>query len=256
LALLWLIFILRLQQARNKIRGRLEDRLAERERIALDLHDTFFQGVQGLLLRFNTAANLLPRGEPARDILEKALSQSDRVMLEGREIMIDLRAKSSSTGDLAGALVRAGTELAKDTPVDFRATVIGDPMPLHSIVFEEMYLIGQEALFNAFRHARPKVIEVELSYTANEVTLRIRDDGIGIESDVFKRGFRPGHMGLIGMRERATGIGGHVDVWTRPGAGTEINLRVPAASAYRQPTKRRWLEWLTTGTAHRSAPFK
>jgi signal transduction histidine kinase len=255
-SLIWLLFVLRLRQAREKIRSRLEDRLAERERIALDLHDTFFQGIQGLLLRFNTALNILPPSEPARAILADALQQSDRVMLEGRETMIDLRAKSSGTEEIADALVRVGEELVKDHPADFRVTVFGDPIPLHSIVFEEMRLIGQEALFNAFRHARPSVIEVELSYTAKEVVICIRDDGAGIDDETFKQGFRSGHMGLISMRERAAKIDGSLDIWTRLGAGTEINLRVPASAAYTRPKKRNWREWITALFAREAASAK
>jgi signal transduction histidine kinase len=87
--LLWLGYRIKLRQMTTQVRRRLYERLEERTRIARDLHDTFFQGIQGLLLRFNTGTALLKRDEPARAIFEEALEQSDRVMLEGRELMLD-----------------------------------------------------------------------------------------------------------------------------------------------------------------------
>jgi signal transduction histidine kinase/ligand-binding sensor domain-containing protein len=248
LALLWLAYRIRLRQITAHVRRRLYERLEERTRIARDLHDTFFQGIQGLLLRFNTGTALLQRDEPARAIFEEALEQSDRVMLEGRELMLDLRAGSSSTAELADALALAGNDMKKTYPGDFRVTVIGEPRPLHPIVFDEVHRLGREALSNAFRHAHAKSIEAELNYERNQFRVRIRDDGIGIAAEVLSPGFRAGHWGLPGMRERAEKIGGHVDIWSRPGAGTEIELRVPAAAAYVPKLKRSRFGWLRAVT--------
>jgi signal transduction histidine kinase/ligand-binding sensor domain-containing protein len=251
---LWLLFAFRMRQAHERIRSRLEDRLAERERIALDLHDTFFQGVQGLLLRFNTAANILSPREPARAILDETLKQSDKVMLEGREIMIDLRTRARPTQDIAAVLALMGESLAREFQVEFRVAVLGEPVALHSVVFDEARLIGQEMLFNAFRHAHARVIEADLNYTEEGFAMRIRDDGVGVDADVLKRGFRPGHLGLSSMRERAAKIGGQVEIWTRSGAGTEIELRVPASAAYGQPVRLRWYKRLTARLPGAGAP--
>ncbi len=210
----------------------MEERVNERTRIARNLHDTFFQSVQGLLLRFNTAAALLKKTEPARVILDEALENSDRVMLEGRELMLVLRGPSNKTTELADALALAGGDMNKMYPSSFQVAIIGDPRPLHPVVFEETHRFGREALSNAFRHAHAKTIEAELHYERNQLRIRIRDDGIGIDEEILKQGFRAGHWGLPGMRERAAKIGGHVDIWSRPGAGTEIELRVPAMAAY------------------------
>jgi signal transduction histidine kinase len=95
-------------------------------------------------------------------------------------------------------------------------------------------LIGREALANAFRHARADDIEAEVTYDANALHVRIRDDGQGISSGVLDAG-KPGHFGLVGMRERAKKLGAHLEVWSRPGAGTEVDLRVPASVAYQTP---------------------
>jgi hypothetical protein len=89
--LVLLAYQLRIRYVTGELRQRMYERLAERERIARDLHDTFFQGIQGLLLRFHTATSQLPKDDPTRRILEETLLQSDQVMLEGRELVLDLR---------------------------------------------------------------------------------------------------------------------------------------------------------------------
>jgi ligand-binding sensor domain-containing protein/signal transduction histidine kinase len=247
-------YVIRMRQLSRQLTIRMEERIDERTRLARDLHDTFFQSVQGLLLTFNTASALLKKDEPARVIIDEALVKSDRVMLEGRELVLDLRGPSNKTTELADALGLAGSDLNKTYPTGFQVAVIGDPRPLHPIVFEEMHRFGREALSNAFRHAHAKMIEAELHYERNQLRIRIRDDGVGIDEEILHRGFRAGHWGLPGMRERAAKIGGHVDIWSRPGAGTEIELRVPAMAAYASPSRRSLLGWFTATARTREDP--
>jgi signal transduction histidine kinase len=251
--MLWLGYRIRLRRMTAQVRRRLYERLEERTQIARNLHDTFFQGIQGLLLRFNTGTALLRRDEPARAIFEQALEQSDRVMLEGRELMLDLREGSGNAAGLAESLVVAGNELKGMYPTDFRVTVNGEPLPLHPVVFDEVHRLGREAITNAFRHSSAKNIEVELHYDRGQFKIRIRDDGTGIAADIMNPGFRAGHWGLPGMRERAKKLGGHLDIWSRPGAGTEIELRVPAAAAYVPKRRRRRLDWLRAVTSDSEA---
>jgi signal transduction histidine kinase len=147
----------------------------------------------------------------------------------------------------------AGNELKGLYPGDFRVTVNGEPLPLHPVVFDEVHRLGREAIANAFRHSHAKNIEAELHYERSQFRIRIRDDGIGIAAEIMNSGFRTGHWGLPGMRERATKLGGHLDIWSRPGAGTEIELRVPAAAAYVPRRKRRILSWLRAVTSDSEA---
>ena len=196
---------------------------------------------------------LLRRDEPARAIFEQALEQSDRVMLEGRELMLDLREGSVSATGLAEALALAGNELKGMYPGDFRVTVNGEPRPLHPVVFDEVHRLAREAITNAFRHSQARNIEAELHYERGQFRIRVRDDGIGIAAEIMKPGFRTGHWGLPGMRERATKLGGHLDIWSRPGAGTEIELRVPAAAAYVPQGKPRRTGWLREVTSDSEA---
>jgi signal transduction histidine kinase len=191
--LLWIVYRVRLHQITEQVRRRMYERLDERTRIARDLHDTFFQGIQGLFLRFNTGTALLKADEPARAIFEEALKQSDRVMLEGRELMLDLREGLGTTHSLADTLSIVSEDSRKHHPAEFAVAVVGDPRPLHPLVFEELHRFGREALANAFRHAHAKRIEVELHYERNQLRLRVRDDGVGIDPAVLSSGFRAGH---------------------------------------------------------------
>src|SRR5260370_40300533 len=109
----------------------------------------------------------------------------------------------------------------------------------------EILGIGGEAVRNAFSHSQARRIETEVAYSSNLVGLRIRDDGKGMAPDVRNRGERRGHWGLGGMRERAERVGGELEGGSEHGAGTEVDLRVPAASACQSSPLRNnvWLFW-------------
>jgi hypothetical protein len=116
-------------------------------------------------------------------------------------------------------------------------------------VMEEAYLVGREALLNAFRHAAAHEIEVQIIYDADKLRVRVRDDGVGLDERSLEAGSHPGHWGLQGMQERAQRVGARLDIWSRPGAGSEIELAVPAVLAYRElETQSHWrLFWQLRG---------
>jgi signal transduction histidine kinase/ligand-binding sensor domain-containing protein len=234
-AVLTVAYRVRVRQVAAQVRGRLEERLAERERIARDLHDTLLQGMQGLIWRFQAASDRIPPGEPARQLMEQSLDRADKLLEESRDKVKDLRPAASDAADLAQALAAEGEQFAELHSAKFAVSVQGAPRDLHPIVREEGFLIGREAMTNAFRHAAAATIEAEVTYGDGALHIRIRDDGRGIGEAVLEAGGRPGHFGLLGMRERAKKLGAHLEVWSKPGAGTEIDLRVPARVAYRQP---------------------
>jgi signal transduction histidine kinase len=117
--------------------------------------------------------------------------------------------------------------------------VEGTARDLNPVVRDEVYRIAAEALRNAVRHADAKRIEVEIRYDQEQFKLRIRDDGKGIDADVLGKEHAPGHWGLSGMRERAKLIGGSFEIWSKSGAGAEIELKIPATSAYVKPSASR-----------------
>jgi len=236
-AILTALYQARMRQVAAQVRGRLEARLAERERIARELHDTLLQGMQGLIWRFQAATDRIPGGEPARQLMESSLDRADQLLAEGRDKVKGLRRAAGDAPDLANALAADGEQFAVETSIEFRVTVQGNGRELHPIVREEGFLIGREALSNAFRHARASQIEVEVSYGRAALHVRIRDDGGGIDPAVLDAGGRAGHFGLVGMRERAKKLGARLEVWSKPGAGTEVDLCVPARVAYGRANK-------------------
>jgi signal transduction histidine kinase/ligand-binding sensor domain-containing protein len=231
--LLVLAYRLRMTQVTAQLRARMHERAAERERIARDLHDTFFQSIQGLLLRFHTAASRLQPDHPARHTFEEVLKQGDEVMAEGRDLLVHLHGTTSKPNDLPTTLADYGEAMQQEGMAGaFTVVANGSIRPLHPIIAEELSHIGREALGNAFRHAHAKSIEAELNYGSSDLRLRIRDDGVGIDPNVLKDGRRDGHLGLATMRERAGSIGAQFDIWSRAGLGTEIDVRIPARLAY------------------------
>jgi len=248
--LLGLLFALRLRQLTRQLQARLAEQLAERERIARELHDALLQSVGGLILRFQTATERIPQDDPTRQMLEEALKQSDEVLAEGRERLLELRIISAEANELPQALAAVGLELRQDHPADFCVVVNGDPRELHPLVREELYRIGREAIANCFQHANAERCETEINYDPSQLRIGIRDDGCGVEGTILEAGHRSGRWGLPGMYERARKIGAHLEVWSRPGAGTEVEVRVPASIAYRPDSnisRWQWLRRLATG---------
>jgi ligand-binding sensor domain-containing protein/signal transduction histidine kinase len=244
LAMLWALYQLRLRQAMHRVQHHMQGRLVERERIARELHDTLLQSVQGLILKFDAVAKQIPRDEPARLAMDEALDRADEVMGEGRERVRSLRAGASALSDLPAAFQRVADETAPGREATFKTIVEGSVRELNPMVLEESYSIGREALINALAHSGGLHVEVEIMYDPREFRLRIRDDGRGVDPRILENGGRPGHWGMQGMRERAQGMGAQLGLWSRPGSGTEVELLVPAGTAYRSgraPAKTSWL---------------
>ena len=238
LILLWTLHLYRLHQIAERFNARLEGRVDERLRVARDLHDTLLQSFHGLLMRFQAAVNLLPgRAADARQVLEAAVDDAAKAITEARDAVQGMRSSTEITNELYQAVEVLGHSLAEqqraangDAPA-FSVEVEGASRDLHPILRDEVYRMTGEAMRNAFRHARARRIEVEIRYDARELRVRVRDDGIGIDASVLQEG-RAGHYGLPGMRERAKSIGGQLEVWSEKGAGTEIELTIPASVAY------------------------
>ena len=247
LALLWALYQLRIQQLRHQFAIGLEARVNERTRIARELHDTLLQSFQALMLHFQTGIDLLP-GRPveARKTLEVAIDRADQAINEGRDAVQGLRASAVETNDLVSAVRILGEELgAADTNQNsavFEVEVEGAPRNLHPILRDEVYRIAAEALRNAFRHAQAQRIEVEILYGKRWLRLRVRDDGKGIDPKFLSGDGRTGHYGLHGMSERAKLVRGKLAVWSRLDSGTEVELSIPASTAYATSSRRRsWL---------------
>jgi signal transduction histidine kinase len=238
-----LLYQFRLRSLTHQMNMRFEERLAERTRIAQELHDTLLQGFLSASMQLHVADDRLPENSPAKPMVSRVLTLMKDVIEDGRNTLRGLRSRSYELHDLAQAFSRIPEELSLQQPIDYRVIVEGQPRPLHPVIRDDVYRIGREALVNSFRHAQANSIEVEIEYGVNQLRVNVRDNGVGIDPQVLRTG-REGHWGLSGMRERAERIGARLTVWTRPAGGTEIELSVPAALAFESKSPNGASKWL------------
>jgi signal transduction histidine kinase len=239
------MYRLRLRRLTAELNVRFEERLAERTRIAQELHDTLLQGFLSASMQVHVAADRLPLDSPAKPSLARTLQLMRQVIEEGRNAVRGLRSAASPSLDLEHAFARIQDDLMAEDAAgrpDFRVIVEGQQLPLRPLLRDEVYGIGREALINAFRHARASNIVMECTYSSNRLSVTVRDDGCGIDARVLQSG-RDGHWGISGMRERADRIGAKLQLWSSPGLGTEVKLTVPGHIAFHNHLNR-WRRWL------------
>jgi len=225
LFVVWSLYRLRVRQVARAITTSFDERLAERTRMARDLHDTFLQTIQGSKLVADDALD--PSTDPIR--MRQAMQQlSDwlgKATQEGRAALNSLRSATTQTNDLGEALRRVTEDDLIPGSMAVTFSVIGDAREMHPIVRDEVYRIGYEAIHNACTHSGASRLEVELIYS-QDLILSVADNGTGIAPAFADRG-KDGHFGLQGMRERAARIGGKLTLGSSSNSGTEIKLIVP-----------------------------
>jgi signal transduction histidine kinase/ligand-binding sensor domain-containing protein len=232
--LVFALYRLRLRQVAARIDARFEERLAERTRIAQELHDTLLQGFLSASMHVHVATDRLPEDSQVRPLLTRAIELMSQVTEEGRNVVRGIRSSHGGSLDLEEAFASIQGELdprgAGGTRVEFRVIAEGQRRLLRPLLRDEVYRIGREALTNAFRHAQANHIDVRLVYSSTQFHLAVRDDGCGFGSDMLTG--RDGHWGLIGMRERADRIGARLRVFSDASAGTEVELSIPGRVAF------------------------
>jgi signal transduction histidine kinase len=228
---------------------RFDERLAERTRVARELHDTLLQTVQGSKLVADHALKDPADHDRVLRALEQLSTWLAQATEEGRAALHSLRASATETNNLADAFRRVVEECRADTTAQITFSVKGRARDLHPIVRDEVYRVGYEAIRNACVHSRATRIGVALEY-GDDLTLRISDNGIGIDVAVIEMG-KEGHFGLRGMRERAERIGAPFTLVSGPGTGTAVAVIVPGSIAFRSHSRRKAL--LTNIGPHRPA---
>jgi signal transduction histidine kinase len=243
-AVFWTAWRLLVQRLARQLELTLDARVAERTRVARELHDTLLQSVQGLLLKFQSVLKLLPdRPIEAKQRLEQALDQATDATTQARDAVQRLRSAVAETNDLVQAIRNFGTELeSNSTTTSIEVDGRGAPRALRPIVQLEVYRIAVEALRNAFQHAHARRVQVEIRFDERRFRLRVADDGRGIDERVIHREPPEGHFGLNGMRERADVVGGRLDIWSKLDSGTRVDLSIPAGAAYGVAPRR--LSWV------------
>jgi signal transduction histidine kinase len=241
--LVWAGFRWRMRQVRSRLQLQFRERLAERTRIAQDLHDTLLQGFLSASMQLHVAVEHVPAESPDKPRLSRVLELMRGVIEEGRNAVRGLRSSGGKHDDLEEAFSRVREELNPKEGIDFSVIGEGQARPLDAVIRDDVYRIGREAVVNAFQHSGANRIEVGVEFAAKRLRITVRDDGRGIDPELLQSG-REGHWGLTGMRERANRIGAHLRVWSRAGSGTEVELSVPSDIAFQAQSRRRPWEWL------------
>ena len=200
LLFVWLVHRARIQELAKTMGARFDERLAERTRIARDLHDTLLQTIQGSKLVADDALEVTSEPARMRKALEQLSGWLQQACQEGRAALNSLRVSGANTDDLAEAFKRA----LQTTPLQSLSTTVsvsGEIREIHPIVRDEVYRVGYEAIRNAHAHSGGTHLTVQLRYT-DDLMLRVADDGVGADAPTLSDG-KKGHYGLKGMRERA-----------------------------------------------------
>jgi signal transduction histidine kinase len=229
LSLAVLALLLLLQIIRSLYdRGRLRAVLAERERLAHELHDTLAQSFAGIGFQLQAIRREIPRDlrnlEQQVDLARDLVRHSHK---EARRTLSSYNAETNERFDLLQCLDKSARKMAEGGAVDITASIAGDPRPLRPAVATALLRIGQESIANAIRHADPTHLGIALFFDENRVTLSVTDDGTGFVESGDLLGF-----GLRGMRKRAAAVSATFEISSAPGNGTQISVVVPGQSAF------------------------
>ncbi|NLS27011.1 hypothetical protein S2M10_20010 [Sphingomonas sp. S2M10] len=221
---LWLLYVWRLREQLARTRARAEAKLAERERIARELHDTLLQSMQGLILRFQAAAYATEPGSRAHAMIDGALERADDVMLEARDRVLALR-RISGPGD-PQPLIDELSRCMEEEGLIVTVTREGPPLRFPPEMLEQIAAIVREALANIRKHAGTRLAQIRVESREGWLRIAVEDRGRGIPTEVIEAGGRPGHFGLRGMHERADDLGATLEVLRGDPIGTTVRLTV------------------------------
>ncbi len=201
--------------------------LAERGRLAREIHDTLAQGFVGISVQLELVARLLAGSrDAALQQLDQARALVRASLEEARTSIWDLRSEAAGAEDLPARLRQSCNRIAGGSPSKVYLQVKGTYRPVTRKTEEELLRIGQEAVANAVRHAAATRIDVQLIYEAARVSLQVADDGRGFEPSPGRSG-PEGHYGIKGMHERAEEIDAALVLESTPGGGTRILVEAP-----------------------------
>jgi signal transduction histidine kinase len=221
----WIAFRLRLRHFRLQMRAVL----AERSRIARELHDTLIQGFSGVTMQLQALMARL-KHSPERETLEDIIHDAGACLREARHSVAGLRNSAGDESGLAAAVAQAARHITEGGELLLQLRMGRCPSQLGPDIEYNILRIAQEAVTNAMKHSSGRKVEVELNCASQQLVLTIRDDGVGFDTRLIEPSL-PGHYGLIGMRERAAQIGGQLNIVSEAGRGTTVELKLPLSPA-------------------------
>jgi signal transduction histidine kinase len=204
----------------RRLREQFDLILAERSRIARELHDTLIQGFSGITMAMQALAARLPPNDE-RHTLEQIVADAGTSLREARRSLSGLRNRPGEAADLAAAIAQASRQLTEANGIRLRLKLDTAESALPPEVEYNLLRITQEAVLNAVKHSGARSLVVALERTATRVRLLVKDDGAGFDRHAESR---PGHYGVVGMRERAEHIGADLNLETAPGFGTAVSV--------------------------------
>lgn len=198
----------------------------ERQRMARDLHDTLAQGLAGLIMQLEAVDSHLQTGNTAKsqEIIKRSMTQARETLRNSRTVIDDLRSVSIEKKDFNEQVLEQVEKFREDSGISVE--FIEKPiLHLPYIVREHCLYIISECLTNIKKHAKANKVRVEMGIDNESFILKISDNGIGLKKKSI--GNHSGRYGLIGLLERASLLGGEIQINTDVGIGTEITLQVP-----------------------------
>ena len=218
----WSFHLHRMRQAKSQF----SLILAERSRIAREIHDTLAQGFAGIGFQLEAVtAKLLEAPAQAQAHLVMALQMVRHSLAEAKRSVMNLRSTALENGHLGNALAETARQMMADKPVEVELKISGAVRPLATLIENNLLRIGQEAITNSLKYARAGRISIHVEYAPGEVRLSILDDGRGFNPEAAPAD-NSAHFGLLGMRERAKQMGARLEIRSRHGQGAEVIVEV------------------------------
>jgi ligand-binding sensor domain-containing protein/two-component sensor histidine kinase len=209
------------------VESRFKAVLAERNRIAREIHDTLAQGFVAVSVQLQIVGRMLSQStDAARQHLDQAQELVRTGLEDARRAIWELRSQSTENHDLASQLLQTAERVAASSEIKTQVQVHGINRQLPASIENELLRIAQEAVINVVRHAAATHIEILLNYTPRSVRMTITDDGHGFAAGSSA----DGHFGITGMKERAQQIGGSLTVTSSIGEGTQVQVEIVSGS--------------------------
>jgi len=216
----------------RQVESRFNAVLAERNRIAREIHDTLAQGFVAVSVQLQIVGRTLSQSaDTARQHLDEAQEMVRTGLDEARRAIWELRSQNAESRDLASQLVQMAERVTSGSEMKSRVEVHGTYRPLGERTESELLRIAQEAVTNAVRHSGASAVEITLQFSRRRVNMTIADNGHGFAGEAPS--VADGHFGMTGMSERAQQIGGGVTVTSKQGEGTRVRVEVPTGSETR-----------------------
>jgi signal transduction histidine kinase len=213
--------------ARKELELQSKATLAERTRLAQELHDTLEQSLTGVALQLDTTTRLFEKEtDSAKHHLEMARTLVAESQMEVHRSVWNLRCRALQQFDLPGALLMSSQQITGGSSLRVEMKAHGRVRPLPETVEDNLLRIAQEALTNVIKHSGATLTEIDLDYGPKNVVLQVKDNGKGFALDDCA-GPREGHFGLLGISERAKRLHGQITFSSAPDAGTTVRVQIP-----------------------------